>query len=92
VRVGRTSCSHSVTPAPTAEEVEGDGLASLMAEHAAGLPAVGFANSGGLVFVNESAEQIASAKVGKRGQRRGVAAVRREQLESAVWALAVVGA
>src|SRR5215211_4835230 len=52
--------------------------------------AVGFANSGGLVFVDESAEQIASAKVGKRGQRRGVAPIRWEQLESAMWPVLVV--
>jgi integrase len=34
---------------------------------------VGFANSGGLVFVDESAEGIASVEVGKRSQRRRVA-------------------
>ena len=54
------------------------------------LAPVGFANSGGLVFVDESAEQIASAKVGRRCQRRRIAAVRREQLESAVWPVLVV--
>ena len=53
---------------------------------------VGFANSGGLVFVDESAEQIAAANVGRRCQRRRVAPVRREQLESAVWPVLVVGA
>jgi hypothetical protein len=40
---------------------------------------------GGLVFVDESAEQIASAKVGKRRQRRRVAPRPAEQLESAMW-------
>jgi hypothetical protein len=54
-----------------------------------GLP-VGFANSGGLVFVDESTEQIATAKPGRLGQRRRVAAVRWEQLESAVWPVLVV--
>jgi hypothetical protein len=34
----------------------------------------GFANSGGVVFVDESAEQIAAAKAGRRGQQRWVAA------------------
>ena len=36
---------------------------------------VGSANSGGLVFVDESAEQIAAAKVGRRCQRRRIAPV-----------------
>ncbi|SRR6266540_3282208 len=38
------------------------------------LPRVGFANAGGVVFVDESAEEIATAKAGRRGQRRWVAA------------------
>src|SRR6266508_7027491 len=29
---------------------------------------VGFANSGGLVFIDESAEEVATAKVARRGQ------------------------
>jgi hypothetical protein len=37
---------------------------------------VGFANSGGLVFVDEPAEEIATAKAIGRIQRRWVAAVR----------------
>jgi hypothetical protein len=40
--------------------------------------------------VDESAEQIASAKVGKRCQRRRVAPIRWEQLESAMWPVRVV--
>src|SRR5439155_11889241 len=56
-----------------------------------GKPArVGLANSGGLVFVDESTEQIATAKADGLCQRRRVAAVRREQLESAVWPVLVV--
>ncbi len=51
---------------------------------------VGFANSGGLVFVDESAEQIAAAKVGRRCQRRRVAPVRWEQLQRAVGPVLVV--
>jgi hypothetical protein len=46
---------------------------------------VGFANSGGLVFVDESAEEIVSSRVGGRCQWRWVAPVGWEQLESAVW-------
>ena len=51
---------------------------------------VAFANSGGLEFVDESTEQIATAKAGRLCQRRRVAAVRREQFESAVWPVLVV--
>jgi hypothetical protein len=40
--------------------------------------------------VDQSAEQIASAKIGSRGQWRRVARVRREQLESAMWPVLVV--
>jgi hypothetical protein len=40
---------------------------------------VGFANSGGLVFVDESAEEVAAAEASGRAQRR-VAAVGRLQL------------
>ena len=40
--------------------------------------------------MDESAEQIAAAKAGRRRQRRRIAAVRREQLESAVWPVLVV--
>ena len=35
---------------------------------------VGFANSSAVVFVDESAEEIATAKADRRGQRRWVAA------------------
>jgi hypothetical protein len=51
---------------------------------------VGFANSGSLVFVDESAEQIAAAKVGNRCQRRRVAPVRWQQLQCAVRSVLVV--
>jgi hypothetical protein len=40
--------------------------------------------------VDESAEQIATANAGRRCRRRRVVAVRREQLESAVWPVLVV--
>ena len=40
--------------------------------------------------MDESAEQIASANVGKCCQRRRVAPIRREQLESAMWPVCVV--
>ena len=40
--------------------------------------------------MDESAEQIAAAKVGRRFQRRRVAPVRWEQLQSAVWPVLVV--
>jgi hypothetical protein len=54
------------------------------------LPPVGFANSGGLVFVDESAEQIPAAEVGGRvGQRRFVA-VRWQKVKRAVWPMFVV--
>jgi hypothetical protein len=52
--------------------------------------AIGFANSGGFVFVDEPAEQIATAKAGRRYQRCRVAAARREQSESAAWPVLVV--
>jgi hypothetical protein len=51
---------------------------------------VGFANSGGVVFVDESAEEIVSSRVGGRCQWRWVAPVGREQLGSAVWPVLVV--
>ena len=35
---------------------------------------IGFANSGGVVFVDESAEEIGTAKAGWRGQRCWIAA------------------
>ena len=37
------------------------------------------ANSGGLVFVDESAQQVAAVETGGGGQRRWVAAVGRQQ-------------
>ncbi len=40
---------------------------------------VGFANSGGLVFVDEPAEEVATAYTGSRVQGRWVAAVGREK-------------
>ena len=47
-------------------------------------------NSGGLIFVDESAEQIAAAKVVRRCQRRRVAPVRWEESQRAVWSVLVV--
>ena len=40
--------------------------------------------------MDESAEQVATAKAGGRWQRRWFAAARREQLESSVWPVLVV--
>ena len=40
---------------------------------------VGFANSGGLVFVDESAEEVATVLTGSRVQPRRVAAIGREK-------------
>jgi hypothetical protein len=67
----------------------GPGLSPLGAgrgrHHACTAPAyrdryhVGFANSGGLVFVDESAEEVATVETRGRVQRRWVAAVGREQ-------------
>ena len=42
---------------------------------------VGFANSGGLVFVDESAEEIATLWAIGRAQWRRVAAIGREEVE-----------
>jgi hypothetical protein len=54
----------------------------------------GFANSGGVIFVDESAEEIATAKAGTRRQRRWVAAaglpVGWYEAERAVWPVLVV--
>ena len=48
------------------------------------------ANSRGLVFVDEAAEQIGTANVGGRCRWRRIASVWREQLEGAVWPVVVV--
>jgi energy-coupling factor transporter ATP-binding protein EcfA2 len=59
-------------------------------ERAAAREPVGFANSGGLVFVDESAEQVAAVYAGRCVERCWVAAVGREQVERAVWPVLVV--
>jgi hypothetical protein len=46
---------------------------------------VGFANSGGIVFVDESAEDVATTYARSRIQRLWVAAVRWSQVERGVW-------
>jgi hypothetical protein len=52
---------------------------------------VGFANSGGLVFVDESAEEITAAWASSRFERRWIATVWRHEAQSAVRSVLVVG-
>ena len=51
---------------------------------------VGFANSGGLVFVDEPAEEVAAVEAKRRFEWCCVAAVGRQQRQGAVWPVFVV--
>jgi hypothetical protein len=60
------------------------------ASHAERRDPVGFANSGGLVFVDQSAEEVVAAEIGRQVDRCRVAAVWREEVERAVRPVFVV--